>query len=347
MPLITLTAAMAAGTSLGAQPASVTAGIRLAAESWPSQGSPVPSVHASTIAEVRDTLVVAWFGGAYESAPNVEIWLSRRASRDDRAAWTQPVAVANGVQPDGRRFPTWNPVLDAPGGARLVLYYKVGPNPRDWWGMRTDSNDGGHTWSTPQRLPAGVYGPIKNKLVRLRDGTLVSGSSTEGALPANPWRVHFERSEDDGVTWQRVSPARSTRDIDAIQPTLLQHSDGQLQALVRTRGPGVVHTTFSTNGGRTWSALTPTALPNPDAGIDAVTLRDGRHVLVLNPVAKDRTPLSLVTSRDGLAWQPLLTLEDGPGEYSYPAIVQAGDGRVHVVYTWRRERIRHVTVLVP
>lgn len=347
MLLTRLSVVFATSTTLGAQPASVSAGIRLMSESWPSNGSPVPSVHASTIAEVRDTLVVAWFGGAYESAPNVEIWLARRASRDDGAAWTQPVSVANGVQLDGRRFPTWNPVLDAPGGARLVLYYKVGPNPRDWWGMRTESRDGGHTWSTPQRLPAGIFGPIKNKLLRLPNGTLVSGSSTEGALPANPWRVHFERSEDNGESWQRVDPARSAREVDAIQPALLQHADGRLQALVRTRGPGVLYTTFSASGGRTWSELTPTVLPNPDAGIDAVTLRDGRHVLVLNPVAQGRTPLSLMTSRDGLAWQPLLTLEDGPGEYSYPALIQSRDGRVHVVYTWRRERIRHVTVLVP
>lgn len=319
----------------------------IVASDWPSDASPVPSVHASTIVEIQDTLVVAWFGGAYESAPNVEIWLSRRASAGNSTSWSVPVSVADGVQPNGERFPTWNPVLDAPGGAHLVLYYKVGPNPRDWWGMRKESHDGGRTWSVPQRLPDGVYGPIKNKLARLRDGTLVSGSSTEGALPANPWRVHFERSTDHGATWQRVAPTPSTNSVDAIQPTVLVHRGDVLQALVRTRGPGRVYETWSRDAGRTWSALMPTTLPNPDAGIDGVTLYDGRQVLVLNPVTNGRTPLALMTSRDGITWETTITLENEPGEYSYPAVVQARDGRVHVVYTWKRTRIRHVTVRLP
>jgi predicted neuraminidase len=88
-------------------------------------------------------------------------------------------------------------------------------------------------------------------------------------------------------------------------------------------------------------------VPNPNSGTDAVTLKDGRHVLVYNPVAKGRSPLAVAVSSAGRAWQRVLTLEDEPGkEFSYPAVIQAPDGRIHITYTWKRQAIRHV-VLAP
>ena len=84
-----------------------------------------------------------------------------------------------------------------------------------------------------------------------------------------------------------------------------------------------------------------TGLPNPSSGIDGVTLRDGRHLLVYNPVRRGRSPLVLGQSSDGTTWKTVLVLESEPGEYSYPAIIQSQDGRVHITYTWKRQRIRH------
>ena len=75
-----------------------------------------------------------------------------------------------------------------------------------------------------------------------------------------------------------------------------------------------------------------------------MTLRDGRHLLVYNPVAKGRSPLSVAVSPDGKSWRDILVLESDPGEYSYPAIIQTADGRVHISYTWKRQRLRHVIV---
>src|SRR3954468_867962 len=72
--------------------------------------APFPSAHASTIVEAPDGLVAAWFGGTKERDPDVGIWVSRR----EASGWTAPVEVANGVQPDGTRHPSWNPVLFQP-----------------------------------------------------------------------------------------------------------------------------------------------------------------------------------------------------------------------------------------
>jgi predicted neuraminidase len=302
--------------------------------------APFASAHASTIVETKDGLVAAWFGGTREGASDVGIWSARRID----GKWTVPIEIATGVQADGTRHPCWNPVLFQMADGTLALFYKVGPTPRTWWGMRRSSRDNGRTWSEATRLPDGVLGPIKNKPVRVGK-VLLSPSSTESDERPSKWRLQFERSKDDGRTWTVVKVPEPTggAPIDAIQPSILVHSSGRLQAVGRTRS-GRVFETWSTDHGRSWTATTLTALPNPSAGTDALTLRDGRHVIVYNHTRKGRTPLNVAVSGDGKLWEAALVLEREPGEYSYPAVVQASDGMVHVTYTWKRERVRHVVI---
>ena len=301
--------------------------------------APFPSCHAATIVDTPAGLVAAWFGGTHERHPDVGIWVSRHDGR----RWSTPVEVANGLVPDDKqRYPTWNPVLFQPTRGPLMLYYKVGPTPQNWWGMVMSSADHGASWSEPRRLPEGILGPIKNKPIELPDGTILSPSSSED----QGWRVHFERSTDGGQTWTSTGPVNDGKAIGAIQPSILRHADGRLQALGRTRSHGIFQV-WSSDQGRTWGELTTLPLPNPSAGTDAVTLADGRHLLVYNHsgVYKVRTPLNLAVSRDGMAWESVLVLEDEPGqEFSYPAIIQANDGHVHIVYTWHRTRIKHAVV---
>jgi predicted neuraminidase len=313
--------------------------------------APYPQCHASTIAEIAPgNLVAAWFGGTRERDPDVGIWLARW----EQGHWTPSVEVANGVQADGSRLPTWNPVLFYPPGGPLTLFYKVGPSPSQWWGMTKTSNDGGRTWSAARRLPDGVLGPIKNKPIRLVDGAWLSGSSVEGTPTG--WRVQFEISRDAGQTWQIIGPidkGPKGKELDAIQPSILTHPNGRLQALCRTRN-GVIASTWSRDNGMTWSALEATKVPNPNSGTDAATLSDGRQLLVYNhsapppetPAKGLRYPLDVATSIDGLEWKRVLTLEDQPiGDgYAYPAVIQTSDGLVHITYTWDRKRIKHVVL---
>ena len=294
-----------------------------------------PSAHASTIIETRDGLLAAWFGGKSEGASDVAIWSSRNVA----GRWSPPVELANGTQRDGVRYPCWNPVLFHPRNGPLMLFYKVGPNPRAWWGMVRTSVDDGHTWGAPQRLPDGILGPIKNKPVQLANGIIVSPSSTEAPDNANAWRVHFELSSDTGRTWTRTADLGD----DAIQPTLLVRPDRRLLALVRGR-TGKILETWSTDDGAHWQSLTPTALPNPNAGIDGVILRDGRLLVVYNHATNARSPLNVAVSQDGATWDAAVVLESEPGEYSYPAVIQTAEGMIHITYTWRRQRIRHVVI---
>lgn len=303
--------------------------------------APFPQCHASTIAESKDAdgrsiLVAAWFGGEYEKHPRVGIWIARR----DANRWSAPVEVADGVQADGSRHPCWNPVLHQVADGPLWLFYKVGPSPSSWWGMAASSRDGGANWSKPIRLPEGIAGPIKNKPITLADGRLLCGSSTED----HGWRVHVEWTSDPAGKWSRTEPLNDGGEIGAIQPTLLKLADGGLKMLCRSRGVGKILAATSQDAGKTWSKLEPIELANPNSGIDAVTLRDGRHLLIYNHTSKGRTPLNLAMSADGAAWSAAAVLETEPGEYSYPAIIQTSDGKVHLTYTWKRTRVRHVVV---
>jgi len=306
--------------------------------------APYPSCHASTIVETdKRELVAAWFGGTVEKNPDVCIWVSRY----EQGKWTPSIEVANGVQADGTRHPTWNPVLFQHRDGALMLFYKVGPSPQTWWGELKTSSDGGKTWSAARRLPDGLHGPTKNKPVQLADGTILAPTSDETNEPPSRWRVYFERSRDGGRTWTKTPFLNDGTRIGAIQPSILfQDRVGgrQLLAIGRTR-QGKVFSVSSSDAGETWGEMTMVeGLPNPNSGTDAVTLRDGRHLLVYNPVARGRTPLVVAVSQDGQNWKELATLEEQPGEYSYPAVIQTSDDRVHITYTWKRERIKHVVL---
>ena len=201
------------------------------------------------------------------------------------------------------------------------------------------SEDGGRTWSPPMRLPEGILGPIKNKPVQLLSGDILCPTSTEDG----GWRVHFERTSDLGKTWSKSGPVNDPNQIAAIQPSILFHQRNCLQAVGRTR-QGKIFQIWSEDEGRSWGPMSLTELPNPSSGIDAVTLNDGRQLLVYNHSAKVRTPLNIAVSRDGTNWMAALVLENEPAQFSYPAVIQTSDGLVHITWTWKRLRIKHAVI---
>lgn len=306
--------------------------------------APFPESHASTIVETPKGLVAAWFGGTKERNPDVCIWVSRHV----KGKWTAPQNVADGIVNENLRYACWNPVLYQIPNGDLMLFYKIGPSPSEWKGWLKTSSDGGSTWSEAKALPEGFLGPIKNKPVLLSNGNLFCPTSTEGK---NGWRIHFEVTADFGKTWRQIGPLNDGKTFNAIQPSILDHGKGKLQILARSRDRAVLES-WSTDNGETWSPLAKSNLPNNNSGTDAVTLKDGRHVLVYNHVlppgdlAKGaRTPLNLSVSKDGKEWAAAVILEDSPiSQYSYPSVIQTSDGMIHVIYTWRRQRIKHAVI---
>ena len=318
---------------------------------YPLDNKPTPQCHASTIEEISDGFIAAWFGGTHEQNQDVGI----RVSKYDGENWSWPVEVANGIQNETLRYPCWNPVLFQPKEGPLMLFYKVGPSPREWWGMLIISEDEGKSWSKPVKLGEGklghLIGPVKNKPVQLSDGTIICPSSTEAeGSQGGKWRVHFEITKDLGKTWKIVGSINDGVEFDAIQPSILTYPHGKMQILCRTKQK-VISQSWSEDNGETWSEMTATELPNPSAGTDALTLKDGRQLLIYNHTTregefpKQRNMLNLAISKDGFQWKPVMTLERQEGEYSYPAIIQATDGLVHITYTYRRESVKHIVIV--
>ena len=303
-----------------------------------------PESHASTIAETPKGLIAAWFGGTKEGNKDVCIWVSHLVNNQ----WTAPEKVADGILNDTTRYACYNPVLYQVPGGDLLLFYKIGPNVAGWTGWMMRSHDNGYTWSPREALPEGYLGPIKNKPV-LVNGVLVCPSSTE----KTGWKVHFEYTADQGKTWSRSEDINDGKTTTAIQPSLLTYKDGKQQVLCRSKNR-TVNESWSNDGGKTWSAVTATSLPNNNSGTDAVTLKDGTQLLVYNHVLPPanatggkgaRTPLNIAVSKDGKTWYAALVLENSPvSQYSYPSVIQTKDGMIHVVYTWRRERIKHIEI---
>ncbi len=322
---------------------------------YPLDNKPTPECHASTLVETPDGLVVAFFAGTYESHPDVGIWVSRMVE----GQWAWPEEVVDGVQNDTLRYPCWNPVLFQPEGGDLMLFYKVGPSPQTWWGMVMTSKDYGKTWSEPRKLGEDakvghLLGPIKNKPIQLANGTIINPTSIEypkGDGEDQDWRVYFEISKDLGQTWDVVGPINDGVEFDAIQPSILTYPDGKLQVICRSR-QDVLAQSWSEDQGQTWSEMTAMALPNPNSGTDAVTLSDGRQLLVYNHSTKQgeepkgRNILNIALSKDGRTWEPVMTLENEPIEdgYAYPAVIQSSDGLVHVTYTYDRQSVKHVII---
>jgi predicted neuraminidase len=318
------------------------------------QNAPFASAHASNVVELRSgDLMACWFGGTAEGKPDVAIWGSRLQGEN----WSTPVELAR--EPN---IATYNPVMFYTKNGRLWFYYKFGPNPASWSGARQWSDDDGKTWSEVEHLPAGITGPIRAKPLVMDDGTIVSGTSVESY---HAWAAWIERSTDNGVSWKRIGPitppkryavnqmAREanpkpfawSETYGIIQPSVVLLSGRKLRFYARSTGQiGRIVVADSNDAGLTWTDARPLELPNPNSGIDAVHLRDGRFVVVYNKSTSKRTPLNLAVSTDGEHFEDFRTLESDEGEFSYPAMIQDREGNLDITYTWNRKQIKYIRI---
>lgn len=294
------------------------------------------SCHASTLVQTDSgKLLCAWFAGTKEGASDVKIWMAEL----QQEGWKGPQIIARSQE----NIPCWNPVLFKMPNNEIILFYKEGRTPLDWSGVLKRSLDEGQSWSESEPFPAGVIGPVKNKPLLLSDGTLLCGSSIESF---RRWGCWVDITSDSGKSWKKSDPINVENFLfGIIQPTLVYGKSGEIKMFCRSYRLGYICTATSYDKGKTWTPATKTPLLNPNAGIDAINLTDGKILLVYNNSKENRFPLNVALSSDGgESWSMVLTLEDKLGEFSYPSVIQTSDGLVHISYTWNRVKIKHVVI---
>lgn len=293
-----------------------------------AEGLHPPACHSATIEELENQVLFAvWYAGSYEGARDTVLMSSRYRA----GAWERSQVLLS--MPG---LPLGNPVLDRI-GSELVLYFVILYG--DWWTesrvARIVSKDNGYTWSQPTLVHEQKGLMLRTKPLHLGNGTIL--------LPVYDeinWSPLILRSTDAGQTWGLYGD--TTARGKCIQPTLLELPDNSVLMLTRSNR-GKIFMSRSFNGGQSWTASQPTDLNNPNSGIDAVIDNLGRLILSYNPQEQGRTRLALSSSTDwGQTWgQPRIVIE-GPGEYSYPTIMQGSTGRYHLVFTRNREAIHHI-----
>lgn len=316
--------------------------------------------HASNICALHNgSLIAAWFAGSKEGADDVAIWISRK----DSSCWSEPVCCSGEFDE-----PCWNPVIHQLSNGNVMLFFKVGREISRWRTYIKISTDCGSSWTDAQELVSGDEGgrgPVRCKLTRLADGSLIAGNSSEQGI----WRAYADYSVDDGSNWVLSNPieidvkydgeniaANSKIEVSSqsffgrgvIQPTIWESAAGKVHMMLRS-SEGLIYRSDSSDYGRSWSSAYPTKLPNNNSGIDVVMLADRSLVLCSNPIAEAwgaRSPLTLqISEDDGLNWYEAMVLESQPGEYSYPAIISAG-GKLHITYTYDRKSIAYCEISV-
>lgn len=306
--------------------------------------TPTKASHASTILQIGEgKFLSAWFGGEYEGHEEVGIYLAHYSNNK----WKPGVLTATAEKIDGKTYPCWNPVL-IKNEETIFLYYKVGPNPREWWGQLITSTDNGNSWSSPKRLPQDFLGPIRVKSLQLPNGDFLHPSSTE-TPDTDYWSMHFEVSDKNGKNWRRINVECDT--FQVIQPTLLTLPDNRIMMMARSRHNKII-AAHSSDAGQNWSKLYALDLPNPNSGIDAIPIAGSNtYLMVYNPLTagkewwEGRSKLVLGQSPNGEHWKEILSLEDhDEGEFSYPAIIESNDGKVHITYTFDRKQIKHLVL---
>ena len=298
-------------------------------------------------------LWATWYGGGVTEDDHNYILLY--TSGDDGASW-QRVLV---LDPDGSGpVRAFDPCLWHDPTGKLWLFWaqetSIASNK-----SRTSSSfaittpDAGRasaSWSAPRAVAPGV---MMNKPTVLADGRWL--------LPMASWFTEGSArvvvSTDGGGTFAPLGAANvpDPKQRNADEHMVIERKDGSLWMLVRGKfmvGDGVttgIGESISTDGGRTWSAVTPSSIPHPVSRFFVRKLASGRVLLVRHDppnAGKTRSHLSAFLSEgDGRSWKGGLMIDERAGG-SYPDGVQAPDGSIYLIYDFQRTRDKEILMAV-
>ena len=314
---------------------------------------PCAMCHASTLLPLDEhTVLCAFFGGSYEGKSDTAIYLTR--IEDGKSGDAIKLFASDEAH--------WNPVLFKYPDGHIGIIFKVGNVIASWRSYIASSYDGGKTFSEPQELVAGDEGgrgPVRNQPIVLSKhhaGRFLCPASLEDGY----WRAFTDNSDDGMRTLHKSNEITlSQEELDAtdtsskdiavseqsfagrgvIQPTLWEDIEG-VHMLLRST-VGFIMRSDSKDAGDTWCKPYKLEVPNNNSGIDLDVFK-GRIYLACNPVQGNwglRSPISLMSSEDGIHFVKEEDMDTEKAEFSYPC-VHACEDALYVSYTDRRKNIR-------
>ena len=267
-----------------------------------------------------------------------ETWSKPRLvvdAHDEKLSHDRSVLVGNvWTDPLGRLWLIFDQSMDMFDG-RAGVWAAVCENP----------DDDEPKWSPPRRIWHGV---TLNKPTVLSTGEWMLPISLDQRPGFGPFKGCFAEldplrganvfvSTDQGATWERRGAVRFPHP-DWHEHMIVERRDGSLWMLART-GKGIMES-VSTDGGRSWSEPTPSAIQHPVARFHIRRLASGRLLLIKHGTAIDahegRSQLTAwLSDDDGQTWEGGLMLDERKG-VSYPDGFQAPDGTIFISYDRNR-----------
>lgn len=304
--------------------------------------------HPASIEELANgDLYIAYYGGDGEYAEDTAVYGMRK--KKGQSEWSQPKVIADTPYRSEGNAVIWQ----APDG--IVWLFYVCRYGETWSTSRIKakiSKDGAQTWSDPSIIAFEQGMMVRNRPIVLDSGEyllpvyLEKGSDRE-AVEANSVS-RFLKFNPQTKAWGLHGEIRS--DKGNIQPAVAAVSENRLIAYCRRGGGygkdeiGYVVRSESNDGGKTWARGMDSEFPNPNAAVDFLRLQSGNLLLIYNRSMNDRTPLSAALSTDNdKSYHHRIDLLTGEGPFAYPFMIQAADGKIHLVYTTEeRTVIKHM-----
>ncbi len=316
-----------------------------------------PEVHSATAVELVDHRVMAfWYGGTREGHKDVSIYSNIWDPQTGQ--WGQDREIINRTFTRNSTYlyirKLGNPVVMRGPDQGLWLFY-VSVSVGGWAGSAINlsrSYDEGQTWSPARRLITSPFFNlstlIKGKPIQYQDGTI--------GLPVYHEMLgkfaELLRINQDGEV---IYKTRLSWGTHSLQPIIFITSEDNALVMMRYHGSGLrrILQTRTQDAGLSWSPVSRSELPNPNAGIIGLNIQwQGQEALLLafNNSEEERDDLSLALSLDkGQSWQLITTIElnpldppDNSKQFSYPWLLQTSNGQIHLFYTWHKSHIKHI-----
>ena len=290
----------------------------------------------------KGRLYAGWYSGGV-GEPDLENYNLLIRSDDDGWSWSKPVAVVPSEPENGFvaiDIQLWLDPLDRMWMFITQRYLRENMQITDpdhlalWAAVCNDPDAETLEWQEPFFVSQGF--------LRTQPTVLSNGDWLLCAYDWSSQNYRYSRSKDQGKTWERCEAGKRAavlkkEEMQFDEAMILERQDHSLLMFARDRSGFIARCTCKDLAGTEWTPGEFTDVPGANSRFFLKRLNSGRVLLIHNNSSTMRTDLCAKLSEDdGATWKYSMPLDSAIAEdwgtISYPDVVQAGDGRIFVIY---------------